>query len=79
MLNEADERMVKLFSSPNGEQVLDDLKGMFMDGKMFMGADTHTTAYRIGQHDVIGFIIDTVEEAKGGEGTRVGTDITGDG
>ena len=61
-LSKEDIQLAILFNSPDGQKVLKYLREMFYDRSVYTKGDPYHTAYQAGQQDVIGFIIQAIEE-----------------
>lgn len=61
---EKQEKAVRLMcSGPNGEAGLKVLRELFFDIKSYTRSDPYHTAFKEGQRDVVGFMIECAEEA----------------
>lgn len=58
------EKAVRLMcSGPNGEEGLKVLRELFFDVKSYTRSDPYHTAFKEGQRDVVGYLIECSEEA----------------
>ena len=52
--------MVRMFKTPLGVESLKYLEAIFYNNSTFVQGDSHMTAYKVGQQDVIGFVKETI-------------------
>lgn len=61
--NEQEKAVRLMCSGPNGQEGLKALRELFFDVKSYTRADPYHTAFKEGQRDVVGFMLECVEEA----------------
>jgi len=71
-----DRKIYRLFTSPEGKEVLDTLRALFYDRSAYRVGDPHHTSYQAGQQDVVGFILESIKtvEEEANETRRI-TDL----
>lgn len=59
-VNLEDVALVRMFKTPMGERSLKYLEAIFYNNSTYAQGDSHFTAYKVGQQDVVGFIRETI-------------------
>ncbi len=67
-VNTEEKAIYLCFASPNGQQALKVLRKLFYDNNQYIKGDPYHTHVKLGQRDVIGYIIETVEKFHKQEG-----------
>lgn len=56
-----DHILAECFKGSNGEKTLDILKELFYDRPSYVQGDAYHTAFREGQRDVVGYIVQAID------------------
>lgn len=65
----------RLFNSPDGKIVLEDLEERFFNEELFIKGDSHSTTYNVGLRDAVRYIKSSIED---GHNNDLGEEVLGD-
>lgn len=65
VVQDIDKKIAQVFGTLQGKEVLEIFEDMWVRVSLFVPGDSHATAYKVGQSDLINFIKDSIRNAGG--------------